>query len=632
MAVTSGYSLQDLVKMGPSAIERQMALAEALRQQAAGDGQVDSPTEGLAMMANALFAGLGQRKADRAALSGKEGAGRRMADIAAALSGNGAFPNAPGAQTAGATTAPTQRPPVDPNVGSTIDFARAKPQASGGGAIREGLIARGMPEHIADAFMLNFQDESGLNSDINEAKPLVPGSRGGYGLYQLTGPRRTGFEAFAAKQGKDPSDVDAQLDWLMYELQGPEATAAKNIFAAKDTPTAAAAIVNDFLRPSPEHAASRSARYLRGEGRVPPAVGAVNAMAALPAPEMAGGVPVGAGVPPQAQMAQALIGGQPTADTGMPDMAGNAGPIDTTNGPSIQQLFEAGGNEYLNPGQRGLIEALLGQKLKGPEKPEFITGRDGSIFRGNPDGTLTQVYGGKPDQPADVQEYEYYADRERKAGREPLGPLEYQQALRKSGANSTEVNIDQKAEGQFRKELATQQAKTYTDMANDGLNANADIAIIDELGSLLQGQGGAMTGLKAWAAQKGIDVGEATDDLQAASALINKLVPTQRQAGSGSMSDRDVELFKSSLPSLWNQPGGNLKILQVMRGMAEYRKAQGDIAAKVVQEELTPQEARKLLQALPNPLAGIRKGGAPATAPVAPVTTPDGYTIEPLDE
>lgn len=145
------------------------------------------------------------------------------------------------------------------------------------------MIQRGLPQHVADAFMLNFQDESGLNPGINEANPTVPGSRGGFGLYQLTGPRRRGYEAFAAQRGVPAADVDAQLDYLMYELQGPEGAAARRILAAQDTPSAAIAIVQDFLRPAAEHQRSRAARYAGG-ATVPTGGGsyAGNAMAAPP--------------------------------------------------------------------------------------------------------------------------------------------------------------------------------------------------------------------------------------------------------------------------------------------------------------------------------------------------------------
>lgn len=140
-----------------------------------------------------------------------------------------------------------------------------QPTPQGGGnanSVRAGLIQRGMPEHVADAFVMNFKDESGLNPGINEHNPIVPGSRGGFGLAQWTGPRRKQLEAFAQQQGKPVSDQDVQLDFLMTELQGSEKRAAQSIFGAKDTGSAAVAIVNDFLRPAEEHRASRSKRYM----------------------------------------------------------------------------------------------------------------------------------------------------------------------------------------------------------------------------------------------------------------------------------------------------------------------------------------------------------------------------------
>jgi hypothetical protein len=127
--------------------------------------------------------------------------------------------------------------------------------------IYDGLIARGLPPHIAEAFVLNFKDESGLNPGINETAPLVPGSRGGYGLYQLTGPRRRAYEAYAAERGAPVDSVDAQLDFMMSELHGPEASAWQKISAAPNTGEAAAAVVNYFLRPSEEHRNRRAAKY-----------------------------------------------------------------------------------------------------------------------------------------------------------------------------------------------------------------------------------------------------------------------------------------------------------------------------------------------------------------------------------
>jgi hypothetical protein len=130
--------------------------------------------------------------------------------------------------------------------------------------VRQGLLSRGLPAHIAEGFVMNIADESGFNAGINEVRPTVPGSRGGFGLYQLTGPRRVAFEQFATQRGVPASDPDAQLDFLVSELQGPEARAARSIFSAQDAPTAATAIARDFLRPAPENLERRVARYTGG--------------------------------------------------------------------------------------------------------------------------------------------------------------------------------------------------------------------------------------------------------------------------------------------------------------------------------------------------------------------------------
>jgi len=130
--------------------------------------------------------------------------------------------------------------------------------------LRNGLVQRGLPPHIAEGFVMNFQDESGLNPGINERNPIVPGSRGGFGLYQLTGPRRVAYERYAKERGVPVSDEDAQLDFMMMELQGPEKRAAQAIFNTENAGDAAAAIVTNFLRPAEKHRAERVARYTSG--------------------------------------------------------------------------------------------------------------------------------------------------------------------------------------------------------------------------------------------------------------------------------------------------------------------------------------------------------------------------------
>lgn len=250
------------------------------------------------------------------------------------------------------------------------------------------------------------------------------------------------------------------------------------------------------------------------------------------------------------------------------------------------------------------------EAMKNP-KPEYdiISGKDGSIFRADKQaGTVEQVYGGKPDVFRPLTN-----DEEVKFGLDPsfayqIGP---DNKISKIGGEGTTVNIDQRAEGAFDKKLAEKQAETFDTMAAEGINARADLGVINELDGLLKGQGGTLTGMSGVLAKYGIG-GDGVDDLQAAQALINKLIPSQRAPGSGSMSDRDVEMFTRSLPSLWNTPGGNEKIINVMRGLTEYKQQQGEIADQVITGEMTRQEARRALRAIPNPLEGFKAPEKPA--------------------
>lgn len=186
----------------------------------------------------------------------------RSSPVTAALTG-GDLPQVPGAIQPPSPVAGAFQGAADPVM---------QPQGDMAESIRMGLIQRGLPAHVADAFVLNFQDESGLNPGINEQNPIVEGSRGGFGLAQWTGPRRRALEEFAAQRGTPVSDLDTQLDFLMTELQGPEAGAAEAILSAPDTGSAAQAIVNRFLRPAEEHRARRAAEYAQFGGGMPASV------------------------------------------------------------------------------------------------------------------------------------------------------------------------------------------------------------------------------------------------------------------------------------------------------------------------------------------------------------------------
>lgn len=271
--------------------------------------------------------------------------------------------------------------PAAPNPGNTSSMA-TMPAGESADYIRSGLQQRGLPPHVADAFVLNMQDESGLNPGINERNPIVPGSRGGFGLYQLTGPRRRAYEAFAAQRGVDPSDVDAQLDFLVTELQGPEARAAQSILSAPDTGTAAQAIVNDFLRPAPEHRQRRAARYAAYQGQ--PASGgldAVNALgAAQPVPvaeneadilaqeqAMAAQDPMAFQQPAPPMSAPQMVQDRPIAPMqaqagSFPEMAGRD--PSRPPPPDLNMLMQVLSNPFMDEGTKAYAQAVLQQHMQ----------------------------------------------------------------------------------------------------------------------------------------------------------------------------------------------------------------------------------------------------------------------------
>ncbi len=66
----------------------------------------------------------------------------------------------------------------------------------------------------------NLGHESSGMRALNEAKPLIPGSRGGFGWAQWTGPRRREFEAWAKANGLDIRSDEANYGFLKHELMG----------------------------------------------------------------------------------------------------------------------------------------------------------------------------------------------------------------------------------------------------------------------------------------------------------------------------------------------------------------------------------------------------------------------------
>jgi flagellar protein FlgJ len=165
----------------------------------------------------------------------------------------------------------------------------------------------------------------------------------------------------------------------------------------------------------------------------------------------------------------------------------------------------------------------------------------------------------------------------------------------------TTVNVGERATP-FEKKAQESQAEAFSEIQKSGTSAARSSREITRLGNILEkvGTGGAAA-FKQAAGNFGIKT-EGLDDIQAAQAIINKLVPQQRPPGSGTMSDADLALYKESLPRLINQPGANREIIRSMKDINEYLVKEGQIASDVLDGKLTPAEGRQKLFELGNPI------------------------------
>ncbi|WP_299955731.1 phage tail tip lysozyme [uncultured Roseobacter sp.] len=144
-----------------------------------------------------------------------------------------------------------------------------EPRPDPGGAF--GLFRFKVPE-IADALMSDFgltlDQAGGVLGNIGhecagfrtmqEIKPIVPGSRGGWGWCQWTGPRRRLFEAWCQKNGFDNlSDDAANYGFLKHELETSEKRALRHLKDTLSLADATRSFMDKFERPGIDHFESR---------------------------------------------------------------------------------------------------------------------------------------------------------------------------------------------------------------------------------------------------------------------------------------------------------------------------------------------------------------------------------------
>ena len=125
-------------------------------------------------------------------------------------------------------------------------------------------------------------------------------------------------------------------------------------------------------------------------------------------------------------------------------------------------------------------------------------------------------------------------------------------------------------------------AATYQGALDSAAQASQQLSNIDRMASLLTdietGKGEqALMGLASIGEQLGVKIDPKLGDKQAVQSLANQLAIGMRQPGTGTMTDKDMEVFLQSVPSLQNSPDGNRKIMQTMAAFAEKKQKEAEI-------------------------------------------------------
>lgn len=252
------------------------------------------------------------------------------------------------------------------------------------------------------------------------------------------------------------------------------------------------------------------------------------------------------------------------------------------------------------------IAAITGS-VEGFEAPEPIKASPGDTFL---DPKTLQPLASVPEEAQGPQSGLGKVEADFKAGLITPEMYELEKArLTKSGItiNTGDTGTP---DGAFYEKLGEEDAKNYSAVLATAPQVGRIAAQIGQLEQTLAAiPTGSRAAIQSRAGEWGINT-EGLDDIQAAQALINSMVPAQRPPGSGPMSDADLALFKQSLPRLINAPGGNQQIIGTMRAINEYDQQIVGIATQVANGEMTPAQGRSAMSEVANPLANFSASAA----------------------
>lgn len=602
-------------KLTPDQIERERESAALLAKGAMDYSPVAHWSQGLNRVAQGLLAGLDYRRADNA---DAEIASVNKGLIESLLGGGTSVPSS--GTTVPMTSAAGEVSATSPNA-QPLDMSGNEVYNEFIGAAREGGLTN--PFGLA-ALAATGKAESGYSPEnVNRtwsdpSQSGQPGTAGG--ILSWRGPR---YDALAAT-----GDLSPRGQGNFFIKENPQLIAALN--NAQSVEEAQSAINNAWRFAGYDQPGGETARRLelargflptfQGSGEVAAATpqAAIEAVAPLqPIPE-AGAVPgeslsdevsayqqtpeYAAAFPGRAQTAQAAV------SAAMPVQVAGGGDRAPMASPGINQaIVQALTNPQATPQTQRLAAILMEQ-----EQRRSMAQEEQRLQAADPVRQM-QLEKGRLELEAmrnPTPEFRQLSAEEIAA--RGLDPKKQYQISRDNkvaqiGDSGTNVTVNNGEGDKFYENLDKKNAEMFSALSEAGVSGRGKIAQINRLENILSNapQGG-IAALKQAAGEYGINT-EGLSDIQAAQALINELVPQQRQPGSGPMSDADLALFKQSLPRIINQEGGNALIVQTMRGVTDYQIKMGEIADAVADRSMNPTEGRAAIRNLANPLDAYTK-------------------------
>ena len=237
--------------------------------------------------------------------------------------------------------------------------------------------------------------------------------------------------------------------------------------------------------------------------------------------------------------------------------------------------------------QQSRTQAILNQI----DKDQTLTEAQRVAFKQDPAAYIKFVAPGPREYPEAVRNYQFYVQQEQAAGRQPKTYEEYQNALKKAGAQTISIGAEGEPDTKTLMELSKDEGARLSKQlgaATTAAGLRQDIEYMKEL--LTIAPQGPIVGRLAQAFPGVSIAGDALN------SVINRLAPTLRIEGSGATSDKDYEAILKGLPALRNRPEANALIAEAIDAKAGLMTRRGDIINAWQNREIDAKEMRKQLR------------------------------------